>query len=73
MYKRQPVGNEPIPLYAGDVVAGELRSRSGAVGLAMLKKRIIAGREGSSLTPGGEEVVSLKAEHCAVDLTAPVT
>jgi len=68
-----PVGNEPIPLYAGDVVAGELRSRSGAVGLAMLKKRIIAGREGSSLTPGGEEVVSLKAEHCAVDLTAPVT
>jgi hypothetical protein len=68
-----PEGSNAAPLYAGDVIAGELRSRSGCIGLAMLKKRAIAGREGLSLTPGGEEVVSLKAEHCAVDLTASVT
>ena len=64
-----PAGNEPVPLYAGEVVAGELRSRAGAAGLAMLKARAIAGREGLSLTPNGEEVVSLKVEEGAWDVT----
>jgi hypothetical protein len=64
-----PAGNEPIPLYAGEVVAGELRSRAGAAGLAMLKTRAIAGREGLSLTPNGREVVSLKMEEGAWDVT----
>jgi len=68
-----PGANNAVPLYAGDVIAGELRSRSEAVGLAMLKKRAIAGREGLSLMPGGEEVISLRAEDGARDLTAPVT
>jgi folate-binding protein YgfZ len=65
-------GNEPVPLYAGEVAAGELRSRAGEAGLAMLKIRAIAGRESLSLTPKGEEVVSLKAET-AWGLTVPPT
>jgi folate-binding protein YgfZ len=68
-----PLGNEPVPLYAGEVVAGELRSREGIWGLAMLKQRVIAGREGLSLTPGGKEVISLKAQDGATDLTKPPT
>jgi folate-binding protein YgfZ len=70
---KMPTGTEPVPLYAGEVVAGELRSRAGAIGLAMLKKRAIAGREWLSLTPGGEDVISLRAEECARDLTLPPT
>jgi hypothetical protein len=66
-----PAGNEPMPLYAGEVIAGELRSRQNVYGLAMLKKRVITGRDGLSLTPGGEEVFSLKAEDGAADLTLP--
>jgi tRNA-modifying protein YgfZ len=70
---KMPPNGEPQPLYAGDVVAGELRSRAWDTGLAMLKKRVIAGWEGLSLTPRGEEVVSLRAGDFARDLTAPVT
>jgi len=68
--KPLPSGNEPVPLYAGEVVAGEMRSRQNIWALAMLKKRVIAGREGLSLTPGGEEVISLKLDM-ASDLTQP--
>ncbi len=69
----QLAGNMPKPLYAGEVLAGELRSRAGAMGIAMLKKRAIAGREGLSLTPGGNEVISLRAEDGGLDLTQPPT
>jgi folate-binding protein YgfZ len=54
---------EPLPLYAGEIPAGELRSRalgeSGGIGLAMLKTRAISGRSALSLVSGGPEVVSL--------------
>jgi folate-binding protein YgfZ len=68
-----PAGTEPLPLYAGEVVAGELRSRQFNIGLAMLKKRAIAGREGLSLTSGGEDVVSLSPAAFVRDLTLPPT
>ncbi len=61
----------PLPVYAGEVPAGELRSRQGEFGLAMLKKKIIAGREGLSLTPNGEEVIRLTGNEFSKDLTQP--
>jgi tRNA-modifying protein YgfZ len=64
-------GAGPIPLFAGDTQAGELRSRatqngrgieSGigrSIGIAMLKRRVIAERQQLSFSSGGPEVVEL--------------
>jgi tRNA-modifying protein YgfZ len=65
--------DKPLPLFAGDKSAGELRCYNGIIGLAMLKKNAIAGREGLSLTPGGDEVVRLAPAEFVGDLTAPKT
>jgi folate-binding protein YgfZ len=59
------MGAEPLPLYAGETLAGELRSRalgeSGGIGLAMLKNRAISERPSLtlSLISGGPDVVAL--------------
>ncbi len=59
----------PVPLYNGAETVGELRSRvlseDGGIGLAMLKKRTVAGNPMLSLTPNGAKVVRLMK-----DLTA---
>jgi hypothetical protein len=51
-----------LPLFAGEILAGELRSRWGIWGLAMLKKKVVAGCEGLSLTPNGDKVVRLRQQ-----------
>ena len=57
---------KPVPVYAGDAEAGELRSRAfndiGGSGLAMLKARVVAGHAALSLRPGGPKI--LRALRC---------
>jgi folate-binding protein YgfZ len=61
---------EPVPLYAGQESAGELRSRvtkdGRGLGLAMLKSRLLVEKKALSLSPGGPEVIELVRS-----LTAP--
>jgi folate-binding protein YgfZ len=60
---------ESLPLFAGDIPAGDLRSHGSKWGFAMLRKKVIVGREGLSLTPNGDEVVRLTGNELIKDLT----
>ncbi|HTB64362.1 MAG TPA: hypothetical protein VK737_12330 [Opitutales bacterium] len=52
---------KPVPLYVGEVEAGELRSRAlndlGGVGLAMLKIRVVHGQGAISFRPNGPKIL----------------
>ncbi len=58
-----PSATEPVPLFAGEVPAGELRSRvtkdGESIGLAMLKQRAVAGLKSLSFSPNGPKAVLL--------------
>jgi len=62
-HEKLPPATEPAPLFAGDVPAGELRSRVSqdgkALGLAMLKLRALTGYTLLSFSPNGPKIVQL--------------
>jgi len=65
-----PPNTEPVPLYAGGVEAGELRSRvttdDQGLGLAMLKQRVVAGQRTLSFSPNGPSAVQLVKDLTAI-------